>query len=890
MQRLFIFGFVALLFPVAVYAADAIPTDDLTSFFTPHATDVSVALLGKIFGVVGSVLTGNSIILGKLFGVFNTAVLSLGGIISMYILFVSTLNTCHEGEFMGRKWNSIYIPLRAVGGIALMLPQATGYSVIQVMVMWVVLQGVGAADRIWDATLDHVLTGGTIITPLQWQGEKLEDTRKMGENAGTLLTSLSCMNALQYFISDRPEGERTRKNRELRCERSGSDSVWCQGPANVNFNSTINVLQAQAAGSGQARIYFPTFESGPYQELNGICGSIGWDKIENSSNGTLIEDTEIKVRESDKSIEKLGGVFGGTKTVNKRLGDLNIPQNQLEQISLARALAVQQMFLDMNYLSGRMVDNQFKRTTDPLPLGAPTTGSNRIWSSPNGISLLVGNELSNTTNSYYAILTPTLNLLRNGIDSGQLKFVDEAKRNGWLLAGSYFFDLSQANKNNNQFFEDQQNVEVDAGDSGNLDGSGVIKKLVNSGVLSQRNVQNIDKFLGNEQDTDYIEDNNAVQGYKTNALDYGFSTDSQARIETKASLAALALNTVNPTNNLDAAGAKGGAFNIIGAMAKLIMIVVSVVTGAVNVAWVLAVTVALPMIMNLLSVAAAAAVDTIMNNSDEANPILNLATLGHVMLGMAVNIWEIGLDLSMIAGSLSQFGAGPAATMMYMAPILIAFLTMCFSSGIFLAYYIPLLPYILFTLGGVAWMIAVIEAMVAAPIVAMGVMHPEGHELFGKAGDQSIMLLLNVFLRPPMMVIGLIAGILLSAAAVDLINTGFQRAFSHLSAGSAFNFISLMATVEIFVMITIYVLMVTIVIQKSLALIHIIPDKVLSWLSGFNAVQLGAETSQMSHDLKSGMTGATSQIAGSGARSGLARQDAQAGREVGAQNLHLGDD
>ncbi len=44
-----------------------------------------------------------------------------------------------------------------------------------------------------------------------------------------------------------------------------------------------------------------------------------------------------------------------------------------------------------------------------------------------------------------------------------------------------------------------------------------------------------------------------------------------------------------------------------------------------------------------------------------------------------------------------------------------------FSLGIFLGYYLPLYPYMLFTFGVIGWIIIVIEAMVAAPLVAMGI-------------------------------------------------------------------------------------------------------------------------------------------------------------------------
>ena len=58
--------------------------------------------------------------------------------------------------------------------------------------------------------------------------------------------------------------------------------------------------------------------------------------------------------------------------------------------------------------------------------------------------------------------------------------------------------------------------------------------------------------------------------------------------------------------------------------------------------------------------------------------------------------------------------------------------------------------------------------MLAAPLVAFGLTHPEGHDFLGEA-KQGAILLLGVFLRPVLMVIGLIAGMILSYVALRIV-------------------------------------------------------------------------------------------------------------------------
>ena len=77
-------------------------------------------------------------------------------------------------------------------------------------------------------------------------------------------------------------------------------------------------------------------------------------------------------------------------------------------------------------------------------------------------------------------------------------------------------------------------------------------------------------------------------------------------------------------------------------------------------------------------------------------------------------------------------------------PIFLAAAAGLFAVGISLGYYMPLYPYMLFTFGVIGWLITVIEAMVAAPLIAFGVTHPDGHDFLGQ-GQKAVMLLLGVF-------------------------------------------------------------------------------------------------------------------------------------------------
>src|SRR3990167_7189494 len=140
----------------------------MITFFTVLDTDKSVYYLQQIFGNMSGILTSGSgsnvdiNILSTMFRTFNTIILTIGALIVLYVTVVGVMLTAHEGEFMGKKWNNIWIPIRTVLGIGLLVPMGSGYSAIQIVMMWVILQGVGAANTVWNTALGYAANVGTM--------------------------------------------------------------------------------------------------------------------------------------------------------------------------------------------------------------------------------------------------------------------------------------------------------------------------------------------------------------------------------------------------------------------------------------------------------------------------------------------------------------------------------------------------------------------------------------------------------------------------------------------------------------------------------------------------------------------------------------------------------
>lgn len=101
--------------------------------------------------------------------ILNSAVLLVGGILAAYTLIAGTMSTAHDGEMLGKKWSSMWLPVRTALGTAMILPAAGGFCAAQVMVLWLITQGVGLANSLWNQYASNPSDGAVITTSASFQ-------------------------------------------------------------------------------------------------------------------------------------------------------------------------------------------------------------------------------------------------------------------------------------------------------------------------------------------------------------------------------------------------------------------------------------------------------------------------------------------------------------------------------------------------------------------------------------------------------------------------------------------------------------------------------------------------------------------------------------------------
>jgi conjugal transfer/type IV secretion protein DotA/TraY len=208
-------------------------------------------------------------------------------------------------------------------------------------------------------------------------------------------------------------------------------------------------------------------------------------------------------------------------------------------------------------------------------------------------------------------------------------------------------------------------------------------------------------------------------------------------------------------------------------------------------------------------------------------------------------------------------------------PIIYMLITISSALAWALAYYIPMMPAILWITLVSAYCVIVIEAVVAAPLAIILAATPEGEGIAGQRMEQAIKMLAAVLLRPSLMIIGLFASIYIAKISYLVFLTLFwQQAYTYVGDG-------LFAT---FAIIVIYVGVLHQLLNSSLMVMDTLPSSILQWIGGGGNQEFGQKAVEnMGSTVDqggSGLTSASKEMVGEARRrKSLAQQGGKGGIE-----------
>ncbi len=742
----------------------------MINLFNIASNDQSIFFLGKIFGTMGDVLTpGGSTatsigLLGTMFKTFNSIVLAVAALIVMYTVIVGLLATAHEGEFLGKKFHGLWTPIRTVLGIAALVPTATGYCALQIVLMWVIVQGVGAADTVWNTALKYVQATGSAYAQPQVVDVGVKENLKIAFQG---LVCAATTGVKDGVMQGAPSGFGGYYCSQNNCTAAGSNasliSNQCSGDkCTMSFGpggycgtlqycnpagSSCTEANSRACNACKAQAMVLTGSEQPIQGNDMPTTSFSEASIIGTLNKIAVHfaaadaDYVKFYYSSSANATNNGNGWGwveGFCTGANLSPCCNPPTTAFGMFGMCTNKAGANAFPEPFTMASQPTDAstaEIQKVILPYYLNDKTGGVDFIEA---------------TGGNYSAALAASL--IQTIEDTQLTGFYDEANSVGWIYAGAYYYKIAQQNDKNAQ---------------------GANPLFTANGSPSST----------------------ALKNYRNNFSAAGellSSIGSDASVGTDATPQLTAIKSL----------LKSGNGSILHSFMKT-------VSGT-------------------------------KVGEMATDPLVSIQSLGKGILITIFIIFPIVIALQIMAGiaamatSITALGTGMPAGMQSVVtvmsftitPILLGFMSVFMGIGGLLAVYTPLIPYIIFIVGVIGWFGSTIEAMVAAPLVALGILSPGGqHELLGKA-EPALMLIFNIFLRPTLMIFGLMAGMLLASVAVTIVNATFSSVMSSIVGKGSADFISL-----IFFMVA-YVMLILTVLNKCFAMIYIIPTRTMRWIGG----------------------------------------------------------
>ena len=772
----------------------------MINFFQPAANDQSMFYLGQIFGPMSGLLpippgANTPVLLGTLFTTFNSIVLAIGVLIVVYVTVVGVLKTAHEGEFMGKQWSSLWIPIRLVIGIAALVPTATGFCTLQLVMMWVVVQGVNAADTLWTVALNKIQSSGSPYSSGAGSPPLLTD---VNPNITSMFQGLVCQ-ASTYanyaWTQDNP----------YFCSSNAGNS-FCPPAALPTFPGGSK----PAGVSSDQNSQLLAFPMGPSVGVNGACGTVTYCGSSNqSSTPTAAAVGAAACSAQQQALAAIVPTLAQAAAllVQTDYEYRNFVATSYMNTDLTKVPSwIQQFCRDNGLTSASTCCVQSTNTL--LPQNCKNSNSS-LFPEPTGQSAsaaavqlywqyamqpvikidLIGQSVQN----YIKTISTAVDTVASSPSTSSLTGArfQEASNYGWIFAGAYYQFIAKMN---------------------NTDSGAATPPFQVTGPQ--------------------IDNNSPL---------YSFRLDIDAASQLASVAAKSAASTPgSPATQTPVTASGAQAPSQLGQLSQSMSSV-----GSDIMASFMSTISSTPTQTNTIYTGQTQVAGNVTNTSTGAaqmvsDPLARIQIFGHTILIIVEVFFAVLMALIFVLSiafwinpqvlgsglTSNPLGGGFLTLSIWIAPAIIGMLTMFAAYGATLAVYTPMIPYILFTFGAIGWFIAVIEAMVAGPIVALGILSPSGHhEVLGKA-EQSLMLLFGIFLRPSLMVFGFLASMLLATVAVTMINMGFLSVMNDVLPPTGPTIIELIAFMGL------YVSLVVTALNKCFALIHIIPDRTLRWISG----------------------------------------------------------
>jgi conjugal transfer/type IV secretion protein DotA/TraY len=218
------------------------------------------------------------------------------------------------------------------------------------------------------------------------------------------------------------------------------------------------------------------------------------------------------------------------------------------------------------------------------------------------------------------------------------------------------------------------------------------------------------------------------------------------------------------------------------------------------------------------------------------HPLFAISWLGHAILAAVLTAVLAGGAVTKLlpAGKLAKAAGGIADILtqsarpggaLTLTGLIVGILALALLAfALMAAIYLPLVPFIIWTVGVLHWLLLVFEALLAAPIWA--VWHIRDGKGFTAEAMNGYLLLFSLLLRPTLMVFGLLGATIISYYLVGMVGGLFTVAAINAASGNITGPVIIVGLLVVFMIVAVELTV------KCFSLIHRLPDFVLRWIGG----------------------------------------------------------
>lgn len=745
---------------------------------------MSRILLGNIFGHISFLsLSDIKSPIGELMRIFNLGILMFAGGYATYTVSTSAINFSKHAGPMEAEQHNAWLPARIFIGAGALIPTLSGYSMVQVIIMWSVLQGVGLADYIWNqmssqldryGVVPHVIDNSAqLYSKLYAHGADVENDVMPGSaSLKQMLASVKCA--------------------QLKNKESDEKIALSEGENYIRIGNKNN---AKLCGeytftpeTNKVKELFKNF----YNSFNVISDSNEIDplliKQAFEINYTLLyqyakEFFKAKVIAKKENEDDWANVAKKQGWVSAGLNYFRFTKKDSEASKLYKVDDISLIFpsLTTEFTIGDKINNFCFTAQKAFNEARDSYNFNQDEKQP----AKSDGQLDNTMNFVAEQASKYFDGL-NSIHPNSTTFSEHSNINSpglnWLFYITNIFGLKDLN-------DTPTNLTVVRDQSLVLNAK-IAQTLLGINLINDEDWYEPAKPKENQSNLFHMQ---CRQGYK-NCLTQGagiiYGVDKflkGERVEPLVATRKLGIKLMNHSVafwNKIAEGVYITSRKLVIRYGYLVM-------------------------------------------------MFKLAAAGLAGIASFISMGLIGDILSMlmktIDGIIDLLFTLDQKSMVAFLPFSGSISVIYFLAGAVLGIYLPFIPFIVFIFSVIGWVITVIEAMIAGPLIALGVTHPQGHDLLGKS-EQAMMLILGVFVRPAAIMIGFVAALYVLYIAYTLLNVGFLVAIAGYLQGTTITEGIIMKSVLFMSILLMYVYILSAVVHQVFGLTYKVPEQLMRWI------------------------------------------------------------